>query len=187
MTRTSGTFVLLLGGLLATGLPAIAAPEGGGGGETVESAAQGASPETLLADAKATISFVQDGVRRAGKVRDQAERDDDGKLSDCIAMPYSSLRTLERVATARLDEMQELIANGQASQAGRVARSMVVVRDKATTFIAQAEACTADGKVQEGSSTVNSNADALSDDDDTSPLLDDVGIDIAPPDVSPFN
>lgn len=180
MTRTRESLVLLLGGMLAVAMPAFAAPEG------VE-AAQPTSPEAMLADAKDTIAFVQDGVRRAGKVRDQASRDEDGKLSDCIEMPYSSLRTLLRVATARMDEMQSLIAEGKAAQASSVSRAMVVVREKASSFIIQAEACTADGTVQEGSSTVNSNADALSDDDDTSPLLDDVTIDIAPPDVSPFN
>lgn len=185
MTRSSKRLALLLGGLVTAGLPAFAAPEDGVG--SVEAAAQPAAPEEMLTDAKGTIAFVQDGLRRAGKVRDQADRDEDGKLSDCIEMPYSSLRTLLRVATSRLDEMQGLIADGKVAQAGSVARAMVVVREKATSFIIQAEACTADGTLQEGKSTVQTSSDALSDEDDTSPLLGDVTIDIAPPDVSPFN
>ncbi|NCG19217.1 MAG: hypothetical protein GWP91_09415 [Rhodobacterales bacterium] len=184
MIRTSGTFVLMVCGLLAAASPTAVLAEGG---DSVESAANPASPEAMLGDAKATIAFVQDGLRRAGKVREKADSDNDDKLSDCIAPPYSSLRTLERVATARLDEMQTLISQQQVAHAGRVARSFVVLRDKASNFIAQAEACTADGKAQEGSSTVNSNVDAISDDDDTSPLLGDVVVDIDPPSISPFD
>ncbi len=163
-------------------LPAWAASEGG---PSVAKAAAG-STEEMLSEAKATIAYVQEGKRRANKVREQADRDSDSKLADCISAPYQGLRTLERVATARFDEMTSMIADGEAANAGRVYRSMVIIRDKASAFIAQADACTADGKVQDGNSTVNANADALTDDDDTSPLMDDVMVDIDPPDTSPF-
>lgn len=171
-----------LAGALALASDAVAAPEGGASIEGV----QPGSAENMLQEAKDTIVFVQDGLRRASKVRDQADRDSDGKLSDCIAAPYNGLRTLERVATDRLEEMQNMIADGDTANAGRVFRSMVIIRDKASAHIAQADACTADGQVNGGNSTVDANTDALTDEDDTSPLLDDVTVDIDPPPVTPF-
>lgn len=184
MTRTTGSFVLMVCGLMAAVAPTVGLAEDGDG---VESAANPSSPEEMLGDAKSTISFIQDAVGRAAKVHDQASRDEDDKLLDCIASPYSSLKTLQRVATGRLDEMQSLLAQELEAQAGRVARTLVVLRDKTSTFVAQAEACTADGKAQEGNSTVNSNAEAVSNDDDTSPLLGDDLVDIDPPPISPFD
>jgi len=178
MARQLPILMLLMG----VSLPALAEPDGG---RAVEGASAG-STEEMLQQAKDTISFVQDGTRRANKVREQADRDSDGKLSECIQAPYTNLRTLERVATQRFEELTEMIASGDTANAGRVYRSMVIIRDKASALVAQADACTADGQVQDGSSTVNANADALSDDDDTSPLLGDVIIDIDPPDISPF-
>ncbi|MBO84938.1 MAG: hypothetical protein CL927_06240 [Deltaproteobacteria bacterium] len=162
--------------------PSLAAPEDGG---SVESARAGTAEE-MLGEAKSTIAFVQEGQRRANKVREQADRDQDAKLADCISAPYQGLRTLERVATKRFDEMAVMVADGDVANAGRVYRSMVIIRDKASAFIAQADACTADGKIAEGTNSTNSNSDALSDDNETDPLLDDLAVDIDPPPVTPF-
>ena len=82
--------------------------------------------------------------------------------------------------------MSVMIADGDVANAGRVYRSMVIIRDKASAFIAQADACTADGKIAEGTNSTNANSDALSDDDETNPLLDDANVDIDPPPVTPF-
>ena len=168
--------------IMAAALPAWAAPEDGSSVET----AKAGTAEEMLNQAKDTIAYVQDGQRRANKVREQADRDNDAKLVDCISAPYQGLRTLERVATKRFDEMTGMIADGDVANAGRVYRSMVIIRDKASAFIAQADACTADGTVQDGKSMVNSNTDALTDGDDTDPLLDDSTVDIDPPSVTPF-
>lgn len=168
--------------IMAVALPAWAAPEDGSSVET----AKAGTAEEMLTQAKDTISYVQDGQRRANKVREQADRDSDAKLADCISAPYQGLRTLERVATKRFDEMTGMIADGDVANAGRVYRSMVIIRDKASAFIAQADACTTDGTVQDGKSMVNSNTDALTDGDDTDPLLDDSTVDIDPPSVTPF-
>jgi hypothetical protein len=178
MARQLSVLLLLLG----ASVPALAAPEGVA---SVEGANAG-SAEEMIEQAKGTISFVQDGARRANKVREQADKDNDSKLSECIQGPFTNLRTLERVATQRYEALSEMVSIGDDANAARVYRSMVILRDKASTLIAQADACTADGKVQDGNSTVNSSGDALSDDDDTSPLLDDATVDIDPPPVTPF-
>lgn len=174
--------ISILAGLLLAGAPAGAAPEDGGSVET----ARVGSAEEMLSEAKSTIGYVQEGERRASKVREQAERDNDAKLADCISAPYQGLRTLERVATKRFDEMSVMIADGDVGNAGRVYRSMIIIRDKASAFIAQADACTTDGKIAEGTNSTNANSDALSDDDETSPLLDDANVDVDPPPVTPF-
>lgn len=169
--------------MLGFGLQASAAPDGRA---SVEKSAVPGSSEEMLVEAKATVSMVQGATRRANKVREQADRDNDGKLAECIEGPLGSLRTLEGVATQKLQDLSDMIADGDAAGASRVSRALLILEDKASTLAAQADACTADGQVQEGNSTVAANADALSDEDDTSPLLGDVLVDIDPPPVTPF-
>jgi hypothetical protein len=163
-------------------LPAGAATSGPG---SVEAVAVG-SVEEMLVQAKQTVAFVQDSSRRSKKIRDQAEKEGDNKLVDCITGPYSSLNTLQAVATDRYEELAALASEGDTANSARVFRSLVILRDKATALAAQAEACTADGQLQEGSSLVNANQDGVSNGDETDPLLSSDESDIDPPPTSPF-
>jgi hypothetical protein len=153
--------------------------------ESVETVAVG-SVEEMLDQAKQTVAFVQDAIRRSKKIRDQAEKEGDNKLVDCITGPYSSLNTLQAVSTDRYEELAALSASGDSANAARVFRALVILRDKATALAAQAEACTADGQLQEGSSLVNANQDGVSNGDETNPLLGSDEADIDPPPTSPF-
>ena len=163
-------------------LPAIAATNGP---ESVESVAVGSAQE-MLEQAKQTVAFVQDSARRSKKIRDQAEKEGNNKLVDCITGPYSSLNTLQAVSTDRYEALASLAADADTANAARVFRAMVILRDKATALAAQAEACTADGQLQEGSSLVNANQDGVSNGNETNPLLADDESDIDPPPTSPF-
>ncbi len=140
----------------------------------------------MIRDVKAALSFVQDGVRKAEKIQAQAEKENDKELVDCITPPYSSLRTLESVASARFDLMMTHLDAGRVNLAEGVHRSFSVVQAKAATFVSQVDACTAEGKPQDGSSSVNANTDALTDSDDTAPLLGNVDPDVDTPTWSPF-
>jgi hypothetical protein len=149
-------------------------------GEIEQSAAT--SPQQKLEFAASATAEIDDAVKAVDQMLEQLKKrgTSEGSEVDCLKAKATSLRTLQEVARAASTRMQGALASGD-GHPDLEYNALVVARDKAREFLAEAQTCTTadDTSAGQTSSSVTDLGSDLVELDDVEELLD-VPVDASP-------
>ncbi len=156
------------------------------GTASVEAAAQ-TSPKEKLDFARNAITEMSDSLKSVEKFLEQATRDGDEELIQCVRIKQASVKALLDVSERANESMQEALASGNDGRAEHEFRKIAVSLSKIRQFTAEAEACIGQDGVTEGTTEVDVDVKGITDGDETTSGDDIDGVvGIDPPDGSIF-
>lgn len=169
--------------LLTLAAPALAQQPSGNA--AIESLAT-SSPADMRAFAAEAIKTIKAGAAEVQKLTEQARKDSDAGVLDCLTPRNVSMQALVQVADGALRKMEEALTANDRERANHEYRKIAVSLDKAQSIRSEANNCLA-GEGGRGVDDVNVQG-GVGDDADTvdNDELDDLDVGFDPPPVSPF-
>ena len=180
MRKTS--LKLGLVGLVVASHPTFA--QGMGGSVEI---ARSADPREMAQYVRSALEEMMGGLKDVSRLSDQARREGDDEMVQCVQARLSNIRALLMVSERANGAMKEFAGTSQVQRVEHEFRKVVVSLAKVRQFTAEAEACMGDSGKTLGTSEVQVTQAGLTTGDD-SQALDDyfTVVGTEPPDVSPF-
>ena len=180
----AATLVVALGGALLLSQPAIAAESGAGTQDDIN--IQAMSPMQMLEFSDDAGEEISQGLRSVLKMVQQAQKEKDVLLLDCLNEKVAGLKPLAKVAGDVDISLQEAMAKENMDQMVHEMKRLVLAREQARMLVIEAEACVpGTGGDYSGTGRWQSNVPEEGEDEDMY-HADPGGVEM-PPDASPWN